>query len=119
MYQYKLRTEGAALLVGRAALIKIMGVNGDKLANILETLGVKPVVSSSDKVGEKNLWSLPEIIHKLTFRGNGPALGKAQAQQEAFDALSPAEQAEYLVDKGRTRAPRTSDPVLRNILAKA
>lgn len=100
----ELRTKGVPLIVSANKLKEVLGVRAESIDGILSSLGVSPLFCDD---GKRTVYSLPEILHKLTFREEAEKVVKqAQRDKVSFDALPFSEQAAAMVDPGRSRAPR-------------
>ena len=98
----ELRTKGAPLLITGTQLATVLGVRYEDVEGILSSICVTPFT-----LGKQPRYSLPEILHKLTFREDASrVISKAQRDKQSFDALPFSEQAAAIIDQGRTRAPR-------------
>ena len=89
---YNLRIKDCPLLVSGNRLDEILGCRKGSSVELLERLNVKPIQQGK---GRHTLYSLPEILYKMTFR---PDL---EEEQRTFDAKTRS-----VVDPGRRRAYR-------------
>lgn len=98
---FNLRTDGAALLLSRHGVVEMLGIRDDKFEPIVETLGLTPV-----NLGGRDYWSLPEILHKLTYRNND-APTETTKKRTNTDTETDSDSS-VVIDTGRTRRCRQS-----------